>query len=130
MKRKDFDRDKFILETWPEALESGEFQQAHERLYDKHDNAYCCLGVACELLTREGLITANEWHDKHVLPNKLVELLGIDDQGDYTIGSGKNKGAETSLAHDNDTGSRFPMIAKKIRSIHRRKRWTRDKDDQ
>jgi hypothetical protein len=34
------------LAKWVEALQSGEYKQGRESLYDAHDCTYCCLGVA------------------------------------------------------------------------------------
>lgn len=125
MKRADFDRDKFISETWPEALESGEFKQGQGALYkgpkrksltDKQKEAeYCCLGVACELLSRMRLIPRKEWLELGTLPDKVAELLGINNYGQY----GK---ADRDLTLDNDGGKSFPWIAKKIRQVAKSKR--------
>jgi hypothetical protein len=35
--------------AWIEALLSGEFKQTKEQLYCSQEDAYCCLGVACEI---------------------------------------------------------------------------------
>lgn len=116
MRRKDFDRDKFILETWPEALESGEYKQAKERLYDQTDEGYCCLGVACKLLNDMRLLKKADWIDETQLPWGVVELLGIGSSGDH-------KRSNESLANDNDRGKSFKQIAKLIRSIHKKGDW-------
>jgi hypothetical protein len=79
-----FDRDKFILEEWPEALESGEFEQSREGLRDEALDgsvSYCCLGVACTLLSRRGLLNRDDWIDRGTLPSKAVQLLGISERG-------------------------------------------------
>jgi hypothetical protein len=39
---------------WARALESGEFRQGKHALMS--DDHYCCLGVACELMVRDGLL--------------------------------------------------------------------------
>ncbi len=115
MRRKDFDRDKFLAETWPEALESGEFKQGKDTLYDEETGAYCCLGVACELLSRARLLPRKEWKTEAELPQKAIDLLGIACDGAYT---GLN-----SLTGDNDSGKKFKTIAKTIRSINKRNAW-------
>jgi len=43
---------------WLEALRSGEFKQTTGTL--RAGDSYCCLGVACEVARREGLVKA-EW---------------------------------------------------------------------
>lgn len=116
MRRKDFDRDKFILETWPEALESGKFNQAKGKLYDPEEKGYCCLGVACKLLNDMRLIKKDEWIDKAELPERAIELLNIGPSGDHKL-------ASECLANDNDRGKTFKQIAKQIRSIHKKKNW-------
>lgn len=46
-----------IISRWADALESGEYRQGHYRLRSK-DNYYCCLGVLCDLASRDGVIPA------------------------------------------------------------------------
>lgn len=120
MRRKDFDRDKFILETWPEALESGVYKQTKGTLYEPSEKAYCCLGVACKLLNDMRLLKKADWIDEDELPTTAVDLLQIGPSGDHKL---KNK----SLVNDNDRGRSFKKIAKLIRSIHNHNNW--DKDD-
>lgn len=116
MSRKDFDRDKFILETWPEALESGEFKQAKGQLYDPVAKGYCCLGIACKLLNDLRLLKKADWIDEAELPSAAIALLGIGPCGDH-------RRTNESLANDNDRGRTFKQIAKRIRSIHNRNEW-------
>lgn len=125
MKRADFDRDKFISETWPEALESGEFKQGEGTLYKgprasghnrQKESEYCCLGVACELLTRMRLLRRSDWVGDTNLPRKARELLGLKEDAEYGS-KGRN-----NLAKDNDSGKSFVWIANKIRQISRSKK--------
>lgn len=116
MERKDFDRDKFMLETWPQALESGEFSQGKHELHDEIENTYCCLGVACELLTSMRLLMRSDWIGDAELPRKAIEILGIEANGDHKRGYG-------SLANDNDGMMTFKQIARRIRSVHKRNDW-------
>src|SRR5688572_668760 len=44
--------NKEAIRKWVEALRSGEFQQGKDSLRPKPD-AFCCLGVACEVFRRE-----------------------------------------------------------------------------
>lgn len=109
MRARDFDREKFMLEEWPEALESGEFKQGKGCLLE--DGKYCCLGVACELLSRKRLLPrngVNGWIDLSALPQKAQDLLGISTVGHYR---------RTSLATLNDRGKSFKQIAKLIRRL-------------
>lgn len=46
------------VQRWVDALESGEFKQAREKLTgesidDPEESGYCCLGVLCELYRRD-----------------------------------------------------------------------------
>ena len=41
-------------EAWLAALRSGEYQQTRGQL--RRDNAFCCLGVACDLAQKMGLV--------------------------------------------------------------------------
>lgn len=44
---------------WGEALRSGEYKQGRLRMHTKHNNTYCCLGVACDILGEKDLSGAN-----------------------------------------------------------------------
>ncbi len=46
---------RFILEKWVPALRSGEYVQGRGTLKSP-DGEYCCLGVACDLMSKEGLL--------------------------------------------------------------------------
>lgn len=54
MKSKNFDLDEFRKE-WIVALRSGEYKQG--RGYLHQEDRFCCLGVACDLLVKRGLVT-------------------------------------------------------------------------
>lgn len=128
MKRKEFDRDKFISETWPEALESGEFKQGQGTLYKgpkstirdkrKKEEEYCCLGVACELLSRMRLVPRKEWLDFGTFPEKISELLDLDSHAEY-----RDRNGIGSLVGDNGNGKTFKQIARKIRQISKSKKY-------
>ncbi len=47
-----------IKRAWLTALRSGEYQQGRQAL--RRDNAFCCLGILCDLHRKAGL---GEWHD-------------------------------------------------------------------
>jgi hypothetical protein len=115
MKRKDFDRNKFLSETWPEALESQEFKQGKFELLDDEGN-YCCLGVACELLSRLRLLSRKEWQNANSLPDKAIALLNITDLGTFN----STKRQVVTLSEFNDRGKSFNQIAKSIRSAFKR----------
>jgi hypothetical protein len=99
-------------EKWVAALESGEFAQTQSQLYDPDTDAYCCLGVACEVARREGAI---EWYEGTLggLPDVVRVWLGLNGN----LGSYQSAGERTYLTDDNDChGRTFPEIAAIIRS--------------
>jgi len=75
--------DKRVQELWANALESDEFIQARSAMsrMTKEGQSYCCLGVLCELYSRE---TGNDgWKP---IPKALPELIGQEFNFDgYTI---------------------------------------------
>lgn len=79
------DEQKEHVRLWVAALRSGEFKQGRDML--RSNNAYCCLGVACEIYRRE---TQNaEWRgsmfvagaagrSSTALPKLVVDWLGVE----------------------------------------------------
>lgn len=96
---------------WVEALRSGDFHQAREMLRSP-DNAYCCLGVACELYRRE---VGGEWFESayEVSPDEVAEDGELPSSVRDWLGLTSNSGEfETnSLIAENDNGSTFAEIA-------------------
>lgn len=45
--------DAEIAKLWTDALESGKYKQG--RLFLSKDDAYCCLGVLCEVAIKNGI---------------------------------------------------------------------------
>jgi hypothetical protein len=113
---KGFNRRWFLLHTWPKTLESGEYEQGRGKLRLLRTDGsfeYCCLGVACDLLSKKNLLGEHEWSESSYLPDRVVELLGISYTGDYTSYRGTNSG---SLGDDNDRRRKtFKQIAAIIR---------------
>ena len=82
--------DKEIKEKWLEALRSGEYIQGEGQLarerFDKIE--YCCLGVLCEVATREGILDQDSWSgiDEYP-PLSFMEDIGLELVNPYlTIG--------------------------------------------
>lgn len=105
---------------WIEALRSGEFKQAQERL--RTHKRFCCLGVACELYVREGgahgawegwTWVGDDEKQGQVLPVDVMEWLGLRTAAGYFERHGA---LETSLAAKNDRGASFEEIADVIES--------------
>jgi hypothetical protein len=72
---------------WVAALRSGEFKQGIGQLAHKRDNEprYCCLGVACELAARKGIVSKQEERAQDIvydnmlggLPEPVREMLNL-----------------------------------------------------
>lgn len=97
---------------WVEALRSGKYQQAKNRL--RVANGFCCLGVACDI---SGL---GEWsgsgfylyEDDKLLPIEVRNWLGLSGcMGGY--GQGDKR---AYLSDQNDEGMSFSEIADIIES--------------
>ena len=114
-----------FAKAWVTALRSGEYPQALGRL--RSDDAYCCLGVACELFRQ--MYGEGEWEDdtdigashfsigiaieEGILPDRVRDALGLADSegGYYDNGDGIS-----SLIKLNDDGTTFAEIAGIIES--------------
>ena len=111
-------------EKWVAALRSGEYAQTRSWLRD--GKGYCCLGVACDLYTRE--TGKGEWKNEvdddvfdfelgtasasRELPPNVQMWLGL--QGGMGIYS--KYGSKSSLAAANDYGKSFAEIVDIIES--------------
>jgi hypothetical protein len=122
-------------QKWVEALRSGEFKQGEAYLHtrDNGEDYYCCLGVACVLAEREGIVERitddgnpdrlgadpsrhNQWHDKEdtkaaVLPESVRIWLGLASVDGVFYGLPTEASSLTAL---NDTGCDFLGIADTI----------------
>lgn len=58
-----------VTEKWLAALRSGKYKQGRKTL--RSDEGYCCLGVLCDVLIKDGTVNAS-WS-----VNEFVEELGI-----------------------------------------------------
>jgi hypothetical protein len=102
---------------WVAALRSGEYRQGKN--YLNNAGKFCCLGIACELASQEGVTTKKvAFRDNHEvlpydgnvlsLPTSVKKWLGLRlELGQYGNGS---------LAHLNDTDKTFAEIADVIES--------------
>ena len=111
---------------WVENLRSGEYKQLKGHLSD--DEAYCCLGLACELAIKNGLnitrtcVTVDGYnliafgHQTKTLPYEVAAWLGFrvgDVVGSFTKendGDTLNSDSEC-LSRLNDSGKSFAEIA-------------------
>jgi hypothetical protein len=110
--------NKENLRKWVAALRSGEFKQDRGRLHtvdrETGEVGYCCLGVACEIAERNGVIQPPEdsslpewepaWRTDSLLTRTFMRWLGVDSNNPYLSG--------TSAASWNDReGASFAKIA-------------------
>jgi hypothetical protein len=104
-----------FAKEWVKALRSGKYEQTKYVLFEADRNAFCCLGVACDI---SGL-PPEEWHgsDYTVLPQEVKEKLNLSSKcGRFVDGANY-----TSLVMCNDSlGYSFEHIADIIESEPKR----------
>jgi hypothetical protein len=93
---------------WVNALRSGAFTQGKGSL--RNQSAYCCLGVACVLAEKEGVISPTEWIGHSYLPSRVRDWLGLQERAGFI------SSMNTSLAYLNDRNKSFKEIADVIES--------------
>lgn len=100
------------------ALRSGEYKQGRRTLHD--GGAYCCLGVACDLVKDELCASWEQGSEdeeflflgeKLRLPEEVRKLYGFS-----TIGGNYGESAHESLTYLNDNGKTFAELADFIES--------------
>jgi hypothetical protein len=106
-----------IKQKWVQALKSGKYRQGKGSLKNKL-NEYCCLGVLCDLHSKE---TSIKWNgdvylDKCIqLPSEVMEWAGIDNM----VGRSGMVDSDINLrpiylTDLNDSGRTFKEIAEII----------------
>lgn len=130
----------YIKPKWVAALKSGEYEQGEGLLCSRSPFdgvTWCCLGVLCDILHKEGLIpeptfgrhtlaeeAAQYFGTASVLPLQVGELLGIPEYVMVGLSDGcgtltgldiQTSGRET-LIDMNDSGASFEEIAEAIES--------------
>lgn len=108
------------IRKWVDALRSGEYRQGYGRLRSDGSNAYCCLGVACDVSgvgrwTGSLYETDGEmpWGVSGLeLPNPVVRWLGLDDRDPYMESAG---GDSLSSLNDSENWD-FDKIADLLES--------------
>lgn len=98
------------MQKWVKKLESGNYRQAKESLYDEpyksgQKASYCCLGVLCRVAEEEKIKElSRDWKDDGSLNDDLRLKLGI------------TRPAQTKFIRMNDEdGKSFKEIAADIR---------------
>lgn len=93
--------NKEVKEKWVAALRSGDYKQGFNRLKTvmndldgKDVSSYCCLGVLCDLASKEGIIkelnhgffgTSLNNCNQFSLPVEVAKWVEIDMTGEMTI---------------------------------------------
>jgi hypothetical protein len=106
---------------WIRALRSGKFKQGKSVLATV-DGKFCCLGIACELAVKAGIIRPKRRNsegnfvyganNRKYLPTTVQKWLGLtDNEGPF-----KKEGINSSLSEENDRGVTFKKIADIIES--------------
>lgn len=98
--------DSDVKKKWIDALRSGTYKQAHERLR-RGDRKMCCLGVLCDLYNQEHeesywdeeVFIAGRYSKETVLPPPVMKWAGINNSSGDCISL---SGVEVTLADLND----------------------------
>ena len=108
---------KDIAMQWIAALRSGDYQQARHRLRDC-DDAFCCLGVLCNLHAQAHPEEAKTqtrprhyYNESIALPREVRNWSGVKTNCGMRRATGLTVGETDSLANLNDTGHTFSQIA-------------------
>ena len=98
-----------FAQKWVAALRSDQYKQGTGQL--RSESGFCCLGVACYLAVKEGIIAKYDGDDGTLdrYPEVMEALNLTTDIGDYGV-------SDDALAQDNDLGATFATIADIIES--------------
>lgn len=98
-----------LREEWISALQSGNWNQGPNVLFNPKDNTYCCLGVLCDLAHKRGLCPALETFStlatEEIPENVMTEVDLTEDDC-------------TGLAEYNDSGATFKQIAHALSGVN------------
>jgi hypothetical protein len=117
--------DTQIKQQWVTALRSGEYTQASGNL--RTEEGYCCLGVLCDLYSKDTRDSSTEWEVNHTADARPIPFYNFMDQGSFLPiavkhWAGLDKASpliylddvKMDLAQVNDSGSTFTQIAQLI----------------
>lgn len=107
-----------IKEQFLKALRSGDYQQGNGKLYESASDAYCCLGVLCNVVGYDNLKTDGCSYLPEDVQNIVFEsghcnnppLLTKEDYDELLIKGPQNMN-KFSAAGTNDAGVSFEIIA-------------------
>ena len=82
---------KPTVQKWIAALRSGKYKQAKERLYDPETGGFCCLGVYCQVISKdlkaylaeepEGPTEAYRKFDHLIGGDLKMKVIAMNDEG-------------------------------------------------
>lgn len=105
-----------IKQRWVEALRSGQYKQG--RGFLKRNNAYCCLGVLCELhrqdFPNKGWQLNNQHGGQFSYSLRNAVNYPPEEVSDW---AGLGPSVYNLLADANDSGADFPTIASLIEEM-------------
>ena len=115
------------VNKWVKALRSGKYAQTPDNL--RHNDAFCCLGVACEVFNPNGWDTYDNYDgEPQYLPGEVRDYFGMNSSPGYfnyntlpdevkervralDVVSEKDEYFCGSLTYLNDNGVPFDVIA-------------------
>lgn len=95
-----------LRREWVDALRSGEFKQGKRFL--QHKDKYCCLGVACVIAERHGVLIDR---DEIQIRGSLMQRPALDALGLRTAMGGYGDSSGETLIYLNDNNEPFSTIA-------------------
>jgi len=117
--------DTQIKQQWVTALRSGEYTQAYHNL--RTEEGFCCLGVLCDLYSKDTGDSSTEWEVNHTADLKPIPFYSFLNEGSFLPiavkqWAGLDKASpevvdtvgREELAQLNDTGYTFAQIAQLI----------------
>ena len=122
---------KSDVKKWVKALRSGDYQQGIEYLCNEDEISgnftYCCLGVACDILTEDDWVKDPEWKVWSIGEYKEFDIPSTYDLAGWGCAEttsfpskeilkkmGLDLGYAQELVELNDSGWSFKRIANKI----------------
>ena len=97
------EQQKANRDKWVAALRSGEYKQGKGALVveDADGPFYCCLGVACQVASDNGVTGAFDAGNQ-VLSEAVMDWLGVRDECGGLVDDVAERGALTELNDDTD----------------------------
>lgn len=101
--------NKKVKKQWLKALRSGEYKQTTN--YLKNSDAYCCLGILCDIHSKEKnhkwSVGESYFSQNRGLPDQVLKWANLPNDNRYVVYNGKHG----QLGNANDMGLSFKQIA-------------------